>query len=114
MSGRGMGLEVALIVGSGGSGAEVEARRGELLPETAEDPRPLLWPEHQAILLCRKAKRAELRVGDRRVGREKEEAVPYLIEAQAEKDQVKNGLDQDGSLPNDQNDGNEDCQYCSH
>lgn len=28
--------------------------------------------------------------------------VPYLTEAQAEKDQVRNGLDQDGSLPNDQ------------
>lgn len=75
---------------------------GGLLPETAEDLRPLLWPKHQAILLCRKAKRAELGVGDKRVGWEKEEMVPYLTEAQAEKDQVRNGLDQDGSLPNDQ------------
>lgn len=68
MSGYGMGLEVAPTVGSGGSGAEVEARGGGLLPETAEDLRPLLWPKHQAILLCRKAKRAELGVGDKRVG----------------------------------------------
>lgn len=36
------------------------------------------------------------------MGGEKEEAVPYLTEAQAEKDQARNGLDQDGSLPNDQ------------